>query len=87
MYTVVPALVRRALDDYVVQGKYKIEKGTNIIIPATAIHMDPDLYPQPQIFNPDNFLPSNIAKRHPYSFIPMSKGHRNCIGKFLLKNP
>lgn len=31
-------------------------------------------------FNPDHFLPEEIAKRNPYCFLPFSGGPRTCLG-------
>lgn len=51
------------------------------MINISGIHHNPKLYPQPHHFNPDNFAPDAIRRRHKCSFIPFSTGPRNCIGE------
>lgn len=76
----VPSLVRTAKNDYVVNDKFVIEKGTPVIIPATAIHMDPEFYPNPEQFNPDNFSAENVKQRESLTMLGFGEGPRNCIG-------
>ncbi|EDW02009.1 GH20137 [Drosophila grimshawi] len=82
LYTIVPFLERRALNDYVVPGnpKYVIEKGTQVIVPAAAYHRDEDFYPNPEKFDPDRFSAEKVAARDSVEWLPFGDGPRNCVG-------
>lgn len=81
-YTIVPHLNRQALNDYTVPGnpKFTIEKGMPIIIPAYGIHHDPDLYPEPEKFDPHRFDSSKSKQSDSIEFLAFGNGPRNCIG-------
>ncbi|XP_050538613.1 cytochrome P450 4C1-like [Daktulosphaira vitifoliae] len=79
LYPVGPIILRRLQDDVKITN-YSIPKGTTVIIPPIATHHLPELYPNPWSYNPGNFDPEQVAKRHKYSFIAFSGGPRGCIG-------
>ena len=62
---------------------YVFPAGSNMYIPIIHLHKDPDVWPEPEKFDPDRFLPDEVAKRHRCSYIPFSFGARNCIGRCL----
>ncbi|XP_044760949.1 uncharacterized protein LOC123318402 [Coccinella septempunctata] len=57
-----------------------IEKDTLVFIPVLGIHHDPDLYPDPEVFNPDRFSPRNKQFLPNNLFLPFGEGPRMCIG-------
>ncbi|CAF1592583.1 unnamed protein product [Adineta steineri] len=61
-------------------GDYQIPKGTIVNVSVYPIHHDPDVWPDPEKFIPERFLPSEKAKRHPMTYLPFGDGPRNCIG-------
>ncbi|XP_060651793.1 probable cytochrome P450 6a14 [Drosophila nasuta] len=80
-HSLLPHLQRIAAEDYKVPGTDKIiEKGTTLLIPVHNIHHDPEIYPDPDRFDPSRFEPEAIKARHPYAYLPFGDGPRNCIG-------
>lgn len=59
----------------------KFPKDTIISIFIYGLHMDPEIYPDPEKFDPERFSIENQTKRSVYTHIPFSAGSRNCIGQ------
>lgn len=44
------------------------------------MHMDPDVFPEPEKFNPDRWLAKDLDPRMNRNLNPFLAGSRNCIG-------
>jgi cytochrome P450 len=62
-------------------GDYFVPPGTEIYVPPYFIQRHPDLWEEPDRFNPDRFRPENSSQRRRLATIPFSAGPRNCIGE------
>ncbi|KAH8410872.1 hypothetical protein KR222_005603, partial [Zaprionus bogoriensis] len=81
-HPIVAHLLRQANEDYKVPNTdHVIEKGTTVLIPVHSIHHDPEIYPDPERFDPTRFEPEAINARHPFAYLPFGDGPRNCIGE------
>ncbi|AUS99559.1 cytochrome P450 [Nostoc sp. CENA543] len=59
---------------------YELAPGTLIMGCIYLTHQQPDLYPNPQQFQPERFLEKQYT---PYEFFPFGGGTRSCIGAAL----
>ncbi|XP_050355259.1 cytochrome P450 6B5-like [Nymphalis io] len=58
----------------------KVYKGTTILVPVFALHRDPKLFPDPELFDPDIFSSRNQCKITKFSYLPFGEGQRKCLG-------
>jgi cytochrome P450 len=77
-------MTRRALKDDQL-GPYFVPAGTEIYIPPYFVQRHPDLWDEPEGFDPDRFAPDRLRDRAPLAMIPFSAGPRNCIGEFFAR--
>jgi cytochrome P450 family 135 len=73
----VVADVARVLKQPIVLAGYPLPAGTLVLAGITAIHMRPDLYPDPHELRPERFLDGGAES---YAWIPFGGGVRRCIG-------
>ncbi|RZF46868.1 hypothetical protein LSTR_LSTR008249 [Laodelphax striatellus] len=84
LYPSVPFIGRLVTEDMVI-GDHLIPAGVWLNIELFNVHRCEDHFPNPEKFDPDNFLPEKMQNRHPFAYVPFSAGPRNCIGqKFAL---
>jgi len=70
---------RTAVED-VPYNNQLIPKGAIVSIGIETIHKNPKHWSDPEIFDPDRFLPENKKGRNLFAYLPFSLGPRQCIG-------
>lgn len=76
-YPPAPIVLRKATENYPVIGThFEIKKNQRVIIPIYAIHHDDKIYPNPELFDPNRFLPEEVVKRPSNAWLPFGDGPR-----------
>lgn len=64
-----------------VLGGSLIPAGVTVVCALEELSRDPETFPNPKKFDPENFSPSNKRAKEKHAFLPFSGGPRNCIGE------
>ena len=76
VYPILP-LVGRLLHEPLQIGGQNLPAGVGVAPCIYLAHHNPDIWPEPDTFNPDRFLATRVS---PYEFFPFGGGIRHCIG-------
>ena len=77
---VVPQIARYLTEPTEIDGCL-VPADTMVMLPMSVIHMDPDVYPDPETFDPGRFRDGNDPGG--YSWLPFGGGVRRCPGASL----
>lgn len=61
-------------------GDIKLKKGSNVLIVPWLLHRHRKLWDRPDEFRPERFMPSEVAARPRFAYIPFGAGPHICIG-------
>lgn len=79
LYPAVWAIPRTAARDDVMCG-YPIAKGSIVSVMVHELHRQPDIWPDPNRFDPERFAAAAAQGRQKTAYMPFGAGHRICIG-------
>lgn len=74
IYPSVPFIGRRLTKDLELEDKAVVPAGCTMFIHMYFLHRDPNVFPDPEKFDPDRFLQENSLGRHAFAYVPFSAG-------------
>jgi cytochrome P450 len=80
LYPPVWTISRTPREDDEIDG-FRIPAGTVVVISPWVTHRHPDLWEEPERFDPERFTPARAAARPRFAYIPFAAGPRQCIGE------
>jgi cytochrome P450 len=75
----VPSIPRRAERDFEFMG-FHIPGGTGVGVNPLYTHYMPELWPEPDRYDPTRFTDEASRGRHKYAFVPFGGGAHMCLG-------
>jgi sterol 14-demethylase len=72
-------LVRVAKEDFVYKD-YFVRKGSWVLVSPTVTHRIPELFHDPEAFDPDRFAPPRDEDKRDFAFVPFGGGRHKCMG-------
>ena len=61
-------------------GGFAIPRHATVIISPFVVHRNPAVWKDPEVFDPERFLPGSAAGRPRSAYLPFGAGRRMCVG-------
>jgi cytochrome P450 len=75
--TVIDFAARHVYPEVYQLGEWAIPRGDSILISIAQLHDDPELFPNPEHFDPQRFIGSKPSS---FAWVPFGGGTRRCVG-------
>ncbi len=82
LYPPVSLLRRGVMEEFELDG-YTVPKGWKVMYLPRVSHQLPDVFKEPERYDPDRFAPPREEHKQPYAMVEFGGGYRTCIGKEL----
>jgi cytochrome P450 len=79
LYPPAHTIARTALGEDRIGG-VRVPAGAIITVSIYMTHRNPNLWTEPERFDPERFAPGESARRHRFAYLPFGGGPRICIG-------
>ena len=79
LYPPAHTIARTALGEDRIGG-VRVPAGAFVTISIYVTHRNPNLWLEPERFDPARFAPEEVARRHRFAYLPFGGGPRVCIG-------
>jgi cytochrome P450 / NADPH-cytochrome P450 reductase len=81
LWPTAPAFSVAPYEDTTLPGGYFVAKDHRITVLLPALHRDPLVWAQPEVFDIDRFSPERRGSILPHAYKPFGNGSRACIGR------
>ncbi|XP_026494957.1 cytochrome P450 18a1 [Vanessa tameamea] len=85
MSSIVPLATTHSPTKDVHLNGYRIPAGSQVVPLINCVHMDPNLWDEPNKFNPSRFIDESGKIKRPEFFMPFGVGRRMCLGDVLAR--
>lgn len=81
LWPTAPAFARSPKETTTIGGAYRMRPQDWAMVFIPLLHRQPDVWPDPEVFDPDRFLPEHVRARPAHTYKPFGTGERACIGR------
>lgn len=67
-------------------GNYELPTGWRVMVSAATSHLLPDVYDQPEVFDPLRYTPKRGGDKNPFAIVGFGGGIHKCTGMNFAKN-